>query len=131
MRSLLDLLTCEFQGKTLSMLSQRREGGGISGEILTNILKRIDASGVLDRSNGMKPFLLVDAHASQFSPEFLKYITTESYPWAVCIGVPYGTHLWQVAAFKELNGEPNRLVTCNKEGLLQKKSRHDMDPSIV
>ena len=106
--------TCEFQGKTLPMLCQWSEGGGISGEILTNILKRIDASGVLNRSSGVKPFLLVDAHASRFSLEFLRYISNESHPWVVCIGVPYGTHLWQVADSEELNGELSRLFTCNK-----------------
>ena len=62
--------TCEFQGKTLSTLCQWSEGGGISGEILTNVWKRIGASGLLSRSSGVKPFLLVDAHASRFSLEF-------------------------------------------------------------
>ena len=91
----------------------------------------MDASGILDRSKGVKPFLLVDAHASRFSLEFLRYINDESHLWAVCIGVPYGTHLWQVADSEELNGELNRLFTMNKEELLRKKSHHGMDANIV
>ena len=70
---------CQFQGKTLPTLCQWSEGGGISGEILTNILRMMDASEILDRSKGVKPFLLVDAHASRFSLTFLRYINDESH----------------------------------------------------
>ncbi len=34
---------------------------------------------------------------------FLQYIHDNAHPWVVCIGVPYGTHLWQVADSSELN----------------------------
>jgi hypothetical protein len=34
----------------------------------------------------------------------LDYIKEEEHKWAVCIGVPYGTHLWQAADSLELNG---------------------------
>jgi hypothetical protein len=35
---------------------------------------------------------------------FLQYIHDNAHPWVVCIGIPYGTHLWQVADSSELNG---------------------------
>ena len=123
-------LVGEFQGKALPMMCQWSGGGGISGEILTNILKMINTSGVLDRSQGVMPFLLVDAHASRFSLEFLRYINYASHPWRICISVPYGTHKWQVDDSKELNEELNMIFTTNKEDLLQKKSHHGMEPNI-
>jgi hypothetical protein len=65
---------CTFQGKTLPTLCQWSEGGGISGTIMTNVLWRLDASGVIDKSGGVNPFLLADTHASWLSLEFLRYI---------------------------------------------------------
>ena len=50
---------CKFQGKIFPTLCQCSEGGDTSGEILTNILKKMDASGVIERSEGVEPFLLV------------------------------------------------------------------------
>ena len=94
---------CEFQGKELPTLCQWSEGGGITPQILTNILKRIDDSDVLDRSDGVKPFLLVDAHQSRLSLEFLQYVNNKEHSWSVCIGVLYGTYKWQVAGSEELN----------------------------
>jgi hypothetical protein len=35
---------------------------------------------------------------------FLEYITDPDHKWKVCIGVPYGTHLWQPHDSSELNG---------------------------
>ena len=111
-------------------MCQWSEGGSISGEILTNILKRIDASGVLDQSQGVKPFLLVDAHASQFFLKFLRYINYASHHRRICIWVLYGTHKWQVVDSKELNEGLSRIFTTNKEDLLQKKSHHGMETNI-
>ena len=85
---------CEFQGQTLPTLYQLSEGDGISGKILTNILKKIVASGVIDRSEGVEPFLLVNVIILRLSVEFLWYINDVSRPWRVCIGLPYGTHKW-------------------------------------
>ena len=120
---------CDFQGKKLPTLCQWSEGGGINPDILVNILKKIDSSGVLARSKNVKPFLLVDAHQSRLSLEFLKYIRNQNHPWRVCISVPYDTHLWQVADSEELNGELSRLFTLGKEELIQKKSSNGMEPT--
>ena len=121
---------CEFQGKTLPTLCQRSEGDGISAEILTNTLKGIDTSGVLNQSKGVKLFFLY-AHTSCFSLKLFRYVNNKYHICAVCTGVLYRPHLWQVADSEEANGELNRLFIYNKEGLLRKKSHHVMDPNIV
>jgi hypothetical protein len=35
---------------------------------------------------------------------FPDYIAHPEHEWLVCIGVPYGTHIWLVAASKQMNG---------------------------
>lgn len=84
---------CHFQGKDIPSLTQWSEGGGIAPQILTNILKRMGNVRVLNRTNGVELFLLVDAYGFQMSVKFLQYINDNSHPWKVCNGVPYGTHL--------------------------------------
>ena len=68
------------------------------------MLKTIDSAGIYDRSDGSVPFLLLDGHGSRTRLPFVRYITDDAHPWMVCCGVPYGTHLWQVADSSELNG---------------------------
>ena len=47
----------------------------------------------------------------------MDYITAEDNKWMVCIGVPYATHLWQVANSSEFNG-------AFKIGLTKAKKRY-------
>ena len=123
---------CEFRGNKIPTLVQWSEHGGITGDILTNILVKMDDCGAIDRTDdSVKPFLLVDAHNSRLSVEFLKYINDDEHKWFVYIGVPYGTHLWQVADAEQLNGELTRLFTMAKEALLRRKTHHGLAPSIT
>ena len=78
--------------------------GSITSLILAEPLAHIDSFNVMERRNGLYPFLLLDGHKSRFELPFLEYITSEKHLWQVCIGVPYGTSLWQVADSKEQNG---------------------------
>jgi hypothetical protein len=52
----------------------------------------------------MQPVLILDGHGSRMRLPFLKYINDPTHPWVVCLGVPYGTHIWQVADSSKLNG---------------------------
>jgi hypothetical protein len=61
--------------------------------------------------------LLVDGHQSRLKYAFLTYIHGEGHKWFVCLGVPYGTHLWQVADSSEMNG-------CFKMGLTKAKTEY-------
>ena len=69
------------------------------------MLRTIDSYNFVDRSDGTLPFLLLKGHYSRFELPFLNYIHEDPYKWIVCIGVPYGTHLWQVADGEQLNGK--------------------------
>ena len=81
------------------------ESGGISGEILVEILKHLEEHGVVDRSEGTPPpCLLVDGHGSRLSPPFLDYINNKgedgkdlegaNHKWNVFIGLPNATAYW-------------------------------------
>lgn len=57
-----------------------------------DILRTIDTLGIYttERSQGIKPFLLLDGHGSRLSMEFLDYINDEDHEWVVCLGVQGG-----------------------------------------
>ena len=67
--------------------------------------KNLDVLGVYDeeRERGLKHMLCVDAHGSRLDLSFLEYINNPVTKWAVYIGVPYGTSLWQVSYSTEHN----------------------------
>ena len=67
-----------------------------------------------DRSNGLTPFVLLDGHQSRFDLEFLEYINEPLHKRNVCIGVPYGTSLWQVVDSSEQNGQFKMLLNEKK-----------------
>ena len=78
----------------------------MSGEILREIFETLDNLELFkeDREEGKIPFMLLDGHQSRFDLEFLRYINKYPHRWNVCIGVPYGTALWQVGDSSEQNG---------------------------
>jgi hypothetical protein len=72
--------------------------------MLAEMLKLIDDLEVYDQSKGVQPVLVLDGHQSRMKLPFLQYINDPAHPWTVCLGVPYGTHIWQVADSLELKG---------------------------
>ena len=89
---------CTYKGGKVSCLVEFSEGGYISGHIITNVLRNLDALKLYEnyRENGILPVLLVDGHGSHFDMEFLQYICDENHERTIVFGVPYGTSLWQV-----------------------------------
>lgn len=67
------------------------------------MLKYLDDIGVYDRAVA-HPFLLLDGHHSRMMLPYLKYICDPGHKWYSCFGVPYATHVWQVADASSLNG---------------------------
>ena len=122
--------TCVFQGKEIPCLTRWSEKGSITAEILVEILATLDHYGVMDRSEGRRPFLLLDGHGSRFGINFLKYINDASHEWSVCIGVPYGTSLWQVGDSSEQNGSYKIGLARAKQDLIDKKKVKQMIPTI-
>ena len=122
---------CHFRGKDIPCLVRWSPKGSITSQILADALAHIDSYSVFRRDTGKVPFLLLDGHNSRFDIPFLEYITTEAHKWTVCIGVPYGTAIWQVADSKEQNGSYKiALARAKKELLDQKLSLHIDPPSL-
>ena len=110
---------CSHNGKEIPCFYGASPHGGITGQMLADMLKFLDERNVYERSDNLKPFLLLDGHNSRFSLEFLSYINDEAHEWVVCIGVPYGTHIWQVADSCELNGTMKIFLTIAKREYLK------------
>lgn len=87
--------TAIHNGKHVPIFGGCLEHGGITPELLRKMLERFDKLEVFDRSVAI-PFLLLDKHGSRFDFLFLEYIKKPATKQYVCIGVPYGTHAWQL-----------------------------------
>ena len=79
--------TCEYNGKKIIMFTQWSESGCTTPTILTNVLRYMDSIELFAREDGKIPFLLLDAHGSRLTLEFLRYVNEPSHKWCVCIGV--------------------------------------------
>ena len=122
--------TCTFQGKEVACLTRWSPKGSITSDILIDIVSSLDYLEVFDRSNGRQPLLLLDGHGSRFALDFLRYVTHPDHQWCVCIGVPYGTALWQVGDSSEQNGAYKIALAKAKEDLIERKQTKMMSPTI-
>ena len=96
--------TCVFRGKEVPCFVTYSPKASITSTLLMEMLKYLDSLGVYDNEQGQRPFLLLDGHHSRMELPFLEYIMSEEHWWTCCFGVPYGTHIWQVADSTEQNG---------------------------
>jgi hypothetical protein len=62
----------------------------------------------------MKLFLLVDGHYSCLELPFVQYICNPLHLWAVCIGVPHCTYMWQEGDAPEQDGVHNQASVVEK-----------------
>ncbi len=92
-------------------------------------LRHIDTCLEWDRTEAT-PFLLLDGHGSRFELPFLDYVNSPETKWTVCIGVPYGTNLWQVGDSTQQNGAYKSRLTLEKQILLEKKQKLRLDFKI-
>ena len=81
-------LSYDFDRKHVPCLTQWDKKGGITTNILCDIIVALDNTQVFDehRSKGIKPLILVNEHGS-------RYIYDQQHDWAVVIGVLYGAAL--------------------------------------
>ena len=97
--------TCNFRGKEVPCFIDCSPKASITSQMLADMLAAIDGLGIYNREEGGPiPFLLLDGHHSPLELPFLEYINNKEHEWMVCIGVPYGTHLWQVGDSSQQNG---------------------------
>ena len=84
--------TCNYNGKVVDCLTFTSESGGITGEILVEIVTYFNSIDLFPHvPGGLIPVLIVDGHQSHLAPVFVEYINDKSHPWKVCLGVPYAT----------------------------------------
>ena len=67
--------SCTCKGVKVPCLVAFYEGGGISGHILTNVLRHLGDMELYDndRENGILLLMLIDGHGSRFDLFFLQY----------------------------------------------------------
>jgi len=121
--------TCNVSGKTVPTFVTCSESGSITSQILMDTLRHIDTCLEWDRTEAT-PFLLLDGHGSRFELPFLDYVNSPETKWTVCIGVPYGTNLWQVGDSTQQNGAYKSRLTLEKQILLEKKQKLRLDFKI-
>jgi hypothetical protein len=86
-------------------LAYTSESGGITGEILVEILTYFDSIDLFLRvPGGPIPMLIVNGHQSHLAPVLVEYINDKNNTWKVCLGIPYATTLCQVGDASEQNG---------------------------
>jgi hypothetical protein len=95
--------TCFFLGKEIPCFYRTSPKASITSQLLADMLKYLDQLGIYNWSVAY-PFLLLDGHHSQMIRPFLEYINDLEHKWVGCFGVPYATHVWQVADASSLNG---------------------------
>jgi hypothetical protein len=115
--------TCLFRGKVIPALITCSPKGSITSSILRAAFERLDHLGVYERTPSLKPFALFDAHDSRLQIPFLRYINDHTHRWVFCIGLPNGTHKWQVGDSKEQNGSYKIEWTREKAKLLLWRTR--------
>ena len=119
--------TCTHRGIDIPCLCEWTENGSVTSDILRKILNVLDELQVFDRTIGITPVVLLDGHGSRFQLPFLQYINNPEHLWAVIIGVPYGTLLWQVGDSKEQNGSYKMALSRFKKKLIQRKEKYMLD----
>ena len=123
---------CTFRGNKVPAFIRWHGSASITSEILVRTdVAKFDALDLFPRTDKVKPFLLLDGHGSQLQLPFLKYINNPKDNWVVCIGVPYGTALWQVGDSKEQNGSFNIAITKAKDELLAFKESIGLSNGLV
>jgi hypothetical protein len=96
---------CQFNGVNVPCYVGHSPKGGITSEMLADMLRTMDGLNLFPRTPlGPKPFLLLDGHGSRFELPFLEYIWHQEHQWFVAHGVPNGTAVWQVGDTSEQNG---------------------------
>ena len=88
---------------------------------MTDIFATLDDMKVFNRKDGATPLLLIDGHMSRLEMELLEYICNPKHEWAVVIGVPYGTALWQVGDSPNHNGSYNMASVVRKRKIVMGK----------
>ena len=112
---------CSFRGKQIPAFVACSPNASITSQILADMLAYLDKLEVYNREEGISPFLLLDGHHSRMEAPFLEYVNNAETEWFVCIGVPYGSHMWQVADSSQCNGAYKTAIAKYKQKVYDMK----------
>ena len=116
---------CIYNNKVVDCQCYASSSGGITGEILVEILDTFDKMNLFPRLDGGPiPMMIIDGHQSRLDPQFIEYINDKGHRWKVCLGVPYATSLWQVGDASEQNGSAKTEWYREKAKLVLWKYEH-------
>jgi hypothetical protein len=101
-----------------------------TSQLLADMLKYIDEIGVYDQTVA-QPFLLLDRHHIRMMLPYLQYINDPSHKWYSCFGVPYATHIWQVADASSLNGAYKIELVKAKRQYLEYRNQPKFEPTDI
>jgi hypothetical protein len=96
--------TCTFNGVELPTFVTCSKNGSTTSQLLTSMLAKMDEHSLFDQSAGINPFLLCDGYGIRLEEPFLEYTLEYDRHWTCCIGVSYGTSVWQLGDSPEQNG---------------------------
>ena len=114
--------TCLFRNKLVPAFVCCSPKGGITSQILKEMLERMDDLDLFPRRpGGPLPFLLLDGHGSCLQLPFLWYVNGPAHLWKVSIGLPNGTAYRQVGDSSEQNGNWKIALTRDKRDLVRFK----------
>jgi len=122
--------TCFYLGKEIPCFYGTSPKASITSQLLADMLQYIDKIGVFDRTVA-HPFLLLDGHHSRMMLPYLQYICNPSHKWYSCFGVPYATHVWQVADASSLNGSYKIELVKAKRQYLEHRNQPKFEPTDI
>ena len=91
-------------GKDIPTQTYVTESGGMTGEILVDILVYLDFLSVYNCSNNMAPALTVDGHITCFTLAFVNYVNNRRHTWKALLRISYTASFWQVGDSSKQNG---------------------------
>ena len=122
--------TCTYLGKEIPCFYGTSPKASIISQLLADMLKFLDTLGVYDRTVA-HPFLLLDGHHSRMMLPFLQYVNDPRHKWYCCFGVPYATHIWQVADASSLNGSYKIELAKAKRKYIEKRDTPKFEPTDI
>jgi hypothetical protein len=122
--------TCTYLGKEIPCFYGTSPKASITSQLLADMLKYLDMLGIFDRTIA-HPFLLLDGHHSRMMLPFLQYVNDPRHKWYSCFGVPYATHVWQVADASSLNGAYKVELTKAKRKYIEMRELPKFEPTDI
>jgi hypothetical protein len=108
---------CMYNGKVVDCLTYASESGGITGDILIEILKYFDESDVFPRiPGGAIPVLIVDGHQSRLDPKFVEYIIMKAIVGRFALGFHMQQHYGRLAMHQ------SKMPWLSRSGIVKKQN---------